>query len=73
MASGKTRDEIEEDIFRAAIDRGVLLSRGSWFKANSSYKEEKMFFRATFAAATEDKIHEAVARFADALKSEFAS
>ncbi|KAH8799743.1 putative aromatic aminotransferase Aro8 [Xylogone sp. PMI_703] len=62
---------VEESIFKAAISKGVLLSCGSWFKADKALKEENMFFRATFAAATEDNITEAIKRFAEALKVEF--
>ncbi|OJJ85256.1 aminotransferase-like domain-containing protein [Aspergillus glaucus CBS 516.65] len=71
LASGKTRDAIEEDIFQAAIQNGVLVSRGSWFTADKTTPEEKMFFRATFAAASADQIEEAIKRFGDALKVQF--
>lgn len=70
-SAGKTRSEIEEDIFQAAIAKGVLVSRGSWFKANSGIEEQKMFFRATFAAASEEKIAEAITRFGEALRDQF--
>jgi aromatic amino acid aminotransferase I len=66
-----THDSIEVAIFKAAVDRGVLVSRGSWFRADKSLIEEKMFFRVTFAAAPADKIAEAIRRFADALRAEF--
>lgn len=63
---------IEEEIFLAAIDKGVLVSRGSWFRADKGgEEEEKMFFRATFAAASEEGINEAISRFGDALRVEF--
>ncbi|KAJ5580370.1 Aromatic amino acid aminotransferase [Penicillium hetheringtonii] len=71
IASGKTRDAIEEEIFMSAVDHQVLLSRGSWFKADSSAVEEKMFFRATYAAASSEKIDEAISRFAECLKDQF--
>lgn len=70
-ASGKSRDEIEETIFLAAIELGVLISRGSWFKADRSSEEQKMFFRATFAAASEEGIYEAISRFGSALRAQF--
>lgn len=70
-SAGKTRAEIEEDIFQAAVSKGVLVSRGSWFKASSEIEEQKMFFRATFAAASEEKIAEAITRFGDALRDQF--
>lgn len=70
-ASGKSRDDIEEAIFLAAVDKGVLISRGSWFKADREGHEEKMFFRATFAAASEEGIREAISRFGEALRAQF--
>ncbi|KAL4803477.1 pyridoxal phosphate-dependent transferase [Aspergillus unguis] len=70
VASGKTRDSIEDALFHAAIGNGVLISRGSWFKA-SGLSEDKMFFRATFASASEENITEAIKRFGDALRAEF--
>lgn len=71
VAAGKTRDAIEEEIFMAAVEHSVLLSRGSWFKADSSATEEKMFFRATYAAASSEKIDEAISRFAQCLRDQF--
>ncbi|EAW14362.1 aminotransferase-like domain-containing protein [Aspergillus clavatus NRRL 1] len=70
VASGKTREEIEEAVFHAAISNGVLVSRGSWFTA-AGRNEGNMFFRATFAAASSENIAEAISRFASALKTEF--
>lgn len=55
----------------ASVEHNVLLSRGSWFKADSSAVMEKMFFRATYAAASSDKIDEAISRFAVCLKEQF--
>ena len=68
---GKSHAEIEEAIFLASVDRGALLSRGSWFRSNKDMAEDKMFFRATFAAAPADKMQEAIKRFGDALRVEF--
>ncbi|PWY71748.1 aromatic aminotransferase Aro8 [Aspergillus heteromorphus CBS 117.55] len=70
LASGKTRQAIEEEVFHAAVDNGVLVSRGSWFRAGDA-NEENMFFRATFAAASSDNIAEAIHRFGDALRAQF--
>lgn len=53
------------------MDNGVLVARGSWFKADSKRPEEKMFFRATFAAAGVDQIAEAIKRFGTALRVQF--
>lgn len=69
--AGKTHDEIEEAIFLASVDKGVLVSRGSWFLAERSQPETDMFFRATFAAASETEIVEAIKRFGVALQAEF--
>lgn len=70
-ASSGAYEAIEEEIFQAAIDKGVLVSRGSWFNISESQANPKMFFRATFAAASEEKIQEAISRFADALRAQF--
>jgi aromatic amino acid aminotransferase I len=53
------------------VEAGVLLSRGSWFKPDHDTIEEKMFFRATFAAASSENIDEAISRFAGSLRSQF--
>lgn len=71
VAAGKTHAEIEEGIFLAAVNKGVLVSRGSWFTASREVEEQKMFFRATFAAASAEKIGEAISRFGDTLRAEF--
>lgn len=55
----------------AAVEHNVLLSRGSWFKADTSAVMEKMFFRATYAAASSEKIDEAISRFAECLRDQF--
>ncbi|GES57259.1 aromatic aminotransferase Aro8 [Aspergillus terreus] len=70
LSSGKTREQIEENIFHAAVNNGVLVSRGSWFKA-ADVTEGKMFFRATFAAASSEAISEAISRFGASLRAEF--
>jgi aromatic amino acid aminotransferase I len=71
FTAGKTHDEIEEAIFLGSVDKGVLVSRGSWFLAERSQPEVDMFFRATFAAASETEIVEAIKRFGVALRAEF--
>lgn len=70
-SKGWTHDVIQESIFKAAVERGVLVACGTWFKADKNSKEERMFFRATFAAAPADKITEAIKRLAEGLKAEF--
>ncbi|KAJ5584362.1 uncharacterized protein N7459_004162, partial [Penicillium hispanicum] len=71
ISAGKSRETIEEEIFLAAVEHNVLLSRGSWFKAERSAVMEKMFFRATYAAASSEKIDEAIARFGKCLRDQF--
>lgn len=63
--------DIEEEIFLAAVEKGVLISRGSWFVADKTKVPEKMFFRATFAAASEEKMTVAIERFGEAVKESF--
>lgn len=91
--------EIEEQIFRHAAEKNVLIARGSWFRAekDNSPEEEKLsnghvngnsqiedtsvaqdfdttlYFRMTFAAASQEKIAEAVKRFGDTLREEFST
>lgn len=70
----ETKDilDIEEEIFLAAVDQGVLVSRGSWFRAErENFHPTDMFFRATFAAASEEKMTEAIERFGGAVRKSF--
>ncbi len=62
---------IEEEIFLASIDEGVLISRGSWFVAEAGFVPTQMFFRATFAAASSEKMAEAIERFGVAIRESF--
>jgi aromatic amino acid aminotransferase I len=62
---------IEEELFLAAIEKGVLLSRGSWFRAETGGVPERMFFRATFAAALPEKMVEAIELFGRAIREAF--
>ncbi|KAF4628817.1 hypothetical protein G7Y89_g9336 [Cudoniella acicularis] len=71
-SSSKSITAIEEEIFLAAIAQGVLVSRGSWFSADrSDFTPTDMFFRATFAAATGEKMAEAIERFGVAVRECF--
>jgi len=70
-ASTKTILQIEDEIFQAAVGAGVLCSKGSWFLAEGG-SGKKMFFRATFAAASSSDITEATRRFGEALRAAFA-
>ena len=63
--------EIEDEIFHAAITRGALTSKGSWFRAELGDPGNEMFFRTTFAAAPGDEVEEAIRRFGEALGAVF--
>lgn len=78
----KTFLEIEEDILQASVAKGVLVMKGSWFRAERADKVDidsgkdtgeghGMFFRATFAAAPGHLVAEAIRRFGEALRAEF--
>ena len=61
---------VEESIFLAAIEKSVLCSKGSWFRAEGKTDKE-MFFRTTFAAVSAEQIDEAIKRFGEALREDF--
>jgi len=67
----KSMVDIEEEIFHAAIDGGTLTSKGSWFRAESGNPGNDLFFRTTFAAASNEEVTEAIRRFGDALRAVF--
>lgn len=58
-------------MFLAAIGQGVLISRGSWFVAEREFHPTQMFFRATFAAASAEKMAEAIEKFGVAVRDSF--
>lgn len=62
--------KLEDKIWRAGVDRGVLTGKGSWFRAEADAGSE-MFLRTTFAAAMADDVTEAVRRLGEALRIEF--
>lgn len=62
--------ELEERIFLAAVGKGVLCSRGSWFRAQKG-SDTEVFLRTTFAAATEEGIRNGIERLGEALRGEF--
>jgi aromatic amino acid aminotransferase I len=65
--------EIEDEVFLAAVDEGVLVSKGSWFIAErESFVPRDLFLRATFAAASEDNMTTAIERFGVAIRKIFA-
>jgi hypothetical protein len=56
----------------ASIDRGALVTKGSWFFADEGFRQQDgMIFRATFAAAPEGQIDLAIQRFGAALRDVF--
>ena len=71
LKEGKSMVEIEDEIFHAAIERGTLTSKGSWFRAETGDPGDEMFFRTTFAAAPSEQVAEAIKRFGTALRAVF--
>ncbi|KAI1106648.1 PLP-dependent transferase [Jackrogersella minutella] len=71
QAATKSILEIEEDIFESGIDKGVLAIRGSWFQAEQGLPPSGLFFRTTFAAASEDDMERAIERFGAAVRESF--
>jgi aromatic amino acid aminotransferase I len=47
----KSVRDIEQAVFKVAVANGVLVTPGSYFLADQENELEKVFFRATFAAA----------------------
>lgn len=62
--------EMEERIWRAGVDKGVLTAKGSWFRAEAGGGTE-MFLRTTFAAAGAEDVTEAIRRLGMTLRAEF--
>jgi aromatic amino acid aminotransferase I len=71
QADSWSHDAIEEQIFMMSIEKGALVTRGSWFFADEGEEQDKMFFRATFAAAPFDQIDLAIQRFGAAVREVF--
>ncbi|KAI1082968.1 PLP-dependent transferase [Whalleya microplaca] len=70
-ASTKSILEIEEEIFDLCIEKGVLACRGSWFRAEQDVPPSGLFFRTTFAAASEENMAKAIERFGAAVRESF--
>ena len=49
----------------------MLVARGSWFIPEEGKAPTGLFFRATFAAATPDKMKEAIQRFGEAVRESY--
>lgn len=58
---------IEGRIFADAKQKGVLVSKGSWFAANK-HRPRDVSFRLTFAAAAQHDLDEAIKRFGETLQ-----
>ncbi|KAF2973043.1 hypothetical protein GQX73_g561 [Xylaria multiplex] len=67
----KTLLELEEEIFDSCIESGVLACRGSWFCAERDVELTGLFFRTTFAAATQADMDVAIQRFGQAVRASF--
>jgi aromatic amino acid aminotransferase I / 2-aminoadipate transaminase len=63
--------EIEEEIYNSCINKGVLVARGSWFRADQTTEPSELYFRATYAMAGEDAMREAVRRLGAAIRESF--
>ncbi|RFU74871.1 aromatic amino acid aminotransferase [Trichoderma arundinaceum] len=63
--------DIEEEIFAACLKRGVLLAKGSWFRAEPDLPLNDVFFRLTFAASSAENMEVAVRTFGTALRTIF--
>ncbi|KAL6821658.1 pyridoxal phosphate-dependent transferase [Trichoderma sp. SZMC 28015] len=60
--------DIEEEIFAACLKRGVLIAKGSWFRAEPDLPLDDVFFRLTFAASSAENMEVAVRTFGTALR-----
>ncbi|OHE99547.1 aromatic amino acid aminotransferase [Colletotrichum orchidophilum] len=63
--------EVEEEIFNSCIEKGVLCARGSWFRTEQDTPLKDLFFRATFASASEQDMDKAIQRLGAAIKESF--
>ncbi|KAM0255532.1 hypothetical protein ACHAQJ_005679 [Trichoderma viride] len=63
--------DIEEEIFAACLKRGVLVAKGSWFRAEPDLPLNDVFFRLTFASASAENMEVAVRTFGTALRTIF--
>ncbi|SPQ18117.1 fe7a46c0-b89e-4ed6-8cdc-8aac9658f5df [Thermothielavioides terrestris] len=70
-ASTKSILEMEEEIFNRCIAKGVLVARGSWFRAEQNAPPSGLYFRTTFAAATPKNMTEAIRRLGEAVRESF--
>ncbi|ATY62899.1 aromatic amino acid aminotransferase [Cordyceps militaris] len=69
----RSLEEIEQEIFDACIEGGVLVARGSWFRAEQHVPLSGLYFRVTYATASVEDMDLATSRFGDAVRSSFKS
>ncbi|OKL57085.1 hypothetical protein UA08_07574 [Talaromyces atroroseus] len=69
--AGADHGTIQRAIFASAVQQKVFLTQGSFFWCDSSAPESRMFFRATYASASQENLTEAARRFGVALRNEF--
>ncbi|KAH6659538.1 pyridoxal phosphate-dependent transferase [Truncatella angustata] len=69
--ASKSLLDIEEEIFNSCIEKGVLACRGSWFLAEHDKPLTALFFRTTFASASEEQMGVAIERFGAAVRDSF--
>ncbi|EAQ93376.1 hypothetical protein CHGG_01611 [Chaetomium globosum CBS 148.51] len=70
-AASKSIMEIEEEIYNSCIAKGVLVARGSWFRAEQDVPPSGLYLRATFAAATPENMREAIRRLGEAIRESY--
>ncbi|KAK3300297.1 pyridoxal phosphate-dependent transferase [Chaetomium fimeti] len=70
-ASTKSIMDIEEEIFNSCISKGVLVARGSWFRAEQDIPPSGLYLRATYAAATPENMREAIRRLGEAIRESY--
>ena len=71
VTSSRALLEVEEEIYDACIEKGVLLCRGSWFRAEPGQPLRELFFRTTYAAASAEQMNLAIERFGAAVRDSF--
>ncbi|OGM41475.1 putative L-kynurenine/alpha-aminoadipate aminotransferase [Aspergillus bombycis] len=64
-------EELEEEIFLQGISNGVLCTRGAWFRAEPNTPASGMFFRTTFASASEEAMGTAIQRLGQAIRQSY--
>ncbi|KAJ5776219.1 uncharacterized protein N7511_001230 [Penicillium nucicola] len=69
--SGSGHQAIQDAIFASAVEQKVFLTPGTCFWSDIDSKEDQMFFRATYASASQGDLTEAVRRFANAIQCQF--